>query len=289
MRIVILGGSGMLGHQLWRHLSVEYDQVYTTIRKSKGDYHAGRLFDSPRVIEHVDATEFQQIKTTLTKIRPDFVINCIGVTKRIENSGRTVPSLYLNALLPHLLIEWASKRSTKIITFSTDCVFDGKTGNYNEKSTFTADDLYGLTKKLGEIHGPFGLTLRSSFIGPELIHKTELLEWFLGQTDTVHGFTQAIYSGLTTFELSRVVKMILDRRPDAVGLYHISSEPISKFELLKMIRDQMALNIRIIPDDHFRCDRSLNSDKFRREFGYSPPTWRKMIEELCLYLKKETL
>ena len=119
------------------------------------------------------------------------------------------------------------------------------------------------------------------------MHKTELLEWFIAQTETVRGFTHAIYSGLTTLELSCVVEMILTKRPDASGLYHVSSEPISKFELLQMILEKMSMNIHIIPDDHFRCDRSLNSSKFRREFGYTPPSWKEMIEELCRYLKEE--
>jgi len=279
----------MLGHQLWRHLSTKYDEVYATLRKSKKDYAAGRLFDSPRVIEHVDATDFRLLKGVLAVIQPEFVINCIGITKRVECAGNAVSSLSLNALLPHLLVEWVSQRNAKIVNFSTDCVFDGTTGNYNEESPATADDIYGRTKSLGEIKGPWGLTLRSSFIGPELMHKTELLEWFLAQKETVRGFTHAIYSGLTTLELSRVIEMILTKRPDASGLYHISSEPISKFELLQMILEKMAMNIHIIPDDHFRCDRTLNSSRFRREFGYTPPTWKQMVEELCLYLQEEKI
>jgi len=279
----------MLGHQLWRHLSTKYDEIYTTLRKGKKDYGAGRLFGSLRVIEHVDATDFRLLKGVLAVIQPEFVINCIGVTKRVEHAGSAVSGLSLNALLPHLLVEWASQRNAKIVTFSTDCVFDGETGNYNEESPATAGDIYGRTKSLGEIGGPWGLTLRSSFIGPELIHKTELLEWFLAQKEMVRGFTQAIYSGLTTLELSRVVEMILTKHPDASGLYHISSEPISKFELLQMILEKMAMNIHIIPDDHFKCDRSLNSSKFRREFGYTPPSWKVMIEELCQYLKEEKI
>ena len=159
-------------------------------------------------------------------------------------------------------------------------MFDGKLGNYLDNSLPSANDLYGRTKALGEISSQNALTLRSSFIGPELQNGTELLEWFRSQTGTVKGFKGAIYSGFTTLELSRIVEKMLVDYPNAAGLYNVSSDPISKYDLLTLIKEMMHLAVEIIPDETFRCDRSLNSTRFRQEFNYTPPTWEDMIDEL---------
>ena len=286
MRIIVLGASGLMGHQLWRYLSEKSDSVYATLLRKKRAYPFTRLFECDRVIENVDACDFERLKRVLETISPDIVINCIGVTKRKEPVGNAIPSLTLNALLPHVLKDWSMQRNARVINFSTDCVFDGAVGNYSEDSPPTAIDLYGRTKSLGEIGTPCGLTLRSSFIGTELVDKTELLEWFLAQDKRVNGFTRAIYSGLTTLELCRVVAMLIDKYPQATGIYHVSSEPISKHELLSRIRAGLGLDVEIIPDDRFSCNRSLNSDRFRSEFKYQPPDWADMIDELCRFIKR---
>lgn len=269
----------MLGCQLWRHLLLRFPDTYATLRKTRKDYNAG-LPETGKVIDHVDANDFPALWNTLAGVKPDFILNCIAITKRRENAKDTIPSIMLNALLPHKLAEWGLKTGARIINFSTDCVFDGKQGNYTEDSQTSAADLYGKTKALGETTGENTLTLRTSFIGRELNAKTELLEWFLAQREPVRGFKNAMYSGLTTLEMSRIVEKILTGHPDAAGLYNVSSDPISKFDLLMLIKKKMHLDIEIIPDETFHCDRSLDSSKFRREFNYTPPAWETMVEEL---------
>ena len=284
MRILILGGTGMLGHTLWEYFSEQFPATYTTIRKNCNHYEAGGLFNSSNVIDSVDVSDFSELTGVMKCVRPDFILNCIGITKRREELDEAIHAIKLNALLPHKLVEWGKKNSAKVINFSTDCVFDGKNGSYTEESPTNATDLYGKTKALGEIKGKNALTLRSSFIGTELGAGTELLEWFLSQTGTVQGFKNAIYSGFTTLELSRIIENIVVHHPGANGIYNISSDPISKFDLLMLIKDKMHLNVDVIPDETFQCNRSLDSTKFRKEFNYTPPTWEAMIEELSKHI-----
>ncbi len=270
----------MLGHKLWEHLSLRYQDTYATIRMKKEDY---RLMTTPginRIIEGIDVTDIQLLAGVLKAIRPEFIVNCIGVTKRREDSHDPIPSIILNALFPHRLVQLAAQIGAKVIHFSTDCVFDGKAGHYSDEDPADATDLYGRTKALGEISGRCVLTLRSSFIGRELHEGTELLDWFLSQKGVVKGFKNAIYSGLTTIELSRVVEKILNDYPDAEGLYNVSSEPISKFDLLKLIGRKMHPGVEVLPDESFHCDRSLDSTRFRNRFDYMPPTWESMVDEL---------
>jgi dTDP-4-dehydrorhamnose reductase len=280
MRLVILGGTGMLGHTLWERLSQRFPDIYTTIRKGMRDYGDDRLYKSHRVIDHIDVMDFRKLESALKTIRPDIILNCIGVTKRREDPQNPIPSIVLNAMLPHKLAKLAEDVNAKLIHFSTDCVFDGKTGNYSDDAPTNATDLYGRTKALGEVTGNNTLTLRSSFIGKELQEGTELLEWFLSQADVVRGFKNAIYTGLTTLELCRVIEKLLLDYPDATGLYNVSSEPINKFDLLRLIGQKMHRSVEVIPDESFHCDRSLNSERFRRDFGYTPPMWKDMVEEL---------
>lgn len=280
MRLVILGGTGMLGHTLWECLSRRFPDTYTTIRKGKGNYGDDHLFGSDRVIDHINVMDFRMLEEALRAIRPDVILNCIGITKRREEPQNPIPSIVLNAMLPHKLAKLAADVKAKLIHFSTDCVFDGRTGHYSDDAPTNATDLYGRTKALGEVAGNNVLTLRSSFIGKELREGTELLEWFLSQKNTVRGFKNAIYTGLTTLELCRVIEKLLLDYPDASGLYNVSSEPINKFDLLRLIGEKMHRSVEIIPDESFHCDRSLDSARFRRDFGYTPPTWTKMVEEL---------
>ncbi len=286
MRILILGGSGLLGHKLWQCLLVRLPETFVVIRHSREAYKEFKLFEDPvRVFDNIDAMDFSAIQSVLDKIRPDFIFNCVGITKRREAVNDLTACITLNSLFPHKLAKWGQDNNAKVISFSTDCVFDGKTGNYTEESLTSAEDIYGKTKALGEFKVGNALTLRSSFIGPELSHGSELLEWFLAQRGTVKGFRNAVYSGLTTLELSRIVEKIIFDYPGAKGLYNVSSDPITKFDLLMLIKKKMVLSIDIIPEDNFYCNRSLDSSRFRKEFNYTPPSWEFMIDELAAELK----
>ncbi len=288
MRLVILGGTGMLGHTLWEHLSRRFPDTYTTIRKGIEDYGNDSLFGSAGVIEHIDGIDFNELEGALRVINPDVILNCIGLTKRREHPKNPVPSILLNALFPHKLAKLTAELQSKLIHFSTDCVFDGRTGHYSDDAPTNAIDLYGRTKALGEVRGSHILTLRSSFIGKELCKATELLEWFLSQKTVIRGFKNAIYTGLTTLELCRVIEKLLLDYPDASGLYNLSSEPINKFDLLKLIGEKMHHDVEIIPDETFHCDRSLDSTRFRKEFHFTPPAWTTMVEELSQEYKGDS-
>ena len=280
MRIIILGGTGMLGHQLWKYLPSCFPDTFVTIRYGQGDYGSSNLYQSDRVIENMDVSDLNVLTGVLKAIQPNVILNCIALTPRREGPDNPIPSIFLNALFPHHLVKLAGDTGARVIHFSTDCVFDGVAGHYKDKSLTNATDLYGRTKALGEITAGHVLTLRSSFIGRELSDGKELLEWFLAQQGEVKGFKNAIYTGLTTLEISRVIERLLRRHPDAAGLYNVSGDPISKYDLLKLIAEKMRPGMKVLPEEQFRCDRSLDSTRFRKEFDYTPPNWETMVEEL---------
>ena len=264
-----------------------FRNTFVTIRHGRGDYGNNKLYQSDRVIENMDVSDLNVLTGVLKAIRPNIILNCIGLTKRHEEPDNPIPSIFLNALFPHHLAKLAGDIRARVIHFSTDCVFDGAAGHYKDKSLTNATDLYGRTKALGEVTAGHVLTLRSSFIGRELRDGTELLEWFLAQQGEVRGFKNAIYTGLTTLEISRVIEHLLRRYPNASGLYNVSSDPISKYALLKLIAEKMRPGTKILPEEQFRCDRSLDSTRFRKEFNYTPPNWETMVEELSQKYKGE--
>jgi len=270
---------------LWENLPTSFPETFVTIRNGRGDY--GSLYQSNRVIENVDVSDLNALTGVFKAIQPNVILNCIGLTKRREEPDNPILSMFLNALFPHHLAKLAGDIGARVIHFSTDCVFDGEAGHYKDNSMTNATDLYGRTKALGEITSDHVLTLRSSFIGRELKEGTELLEWFLAQHGEVKGFKNAIYTGLTTLELSRVIELLLRRHPDASGLYNVSSDPISKYDLLNLIARKMRPGMKVLPEEQFRCDRSLDSTRFRKDFDYAPPNWETMVEELSLKYKGE--
>lgn len=279
MRILILGGDGMLGHQLLRHFGRGHD-VRVTLHREAAAYTGYGLFDPARCFFGVDVVNRDGLSAIFNAARPEVVINAVGIVKQRDSAKASIPSLEINALLPHRLAELCRNANARLIHVSTDCVFTGNKGNYRETDTPDADDLYGRSKLLGEVVEPPCLTLRTSIIGPELSRKTGLIEWFLSQQGSIRGYRRAIFSGLTTMELARVMERMLLRFPDACGLYHVSSDPISKHDLLVKLARRLGKEIDIVPDDQFQCDRSLDSRRFRERFEYAPPAWDAMIDEL---------
>jgi dTDP-4-dehydrorhamnose reductase len=273
MRVLVLGGDGMLGHQALRQLRAKHE-IYGTLRRERESYEPLGCSDEGR-------TSIEKIREVVTACRPEAVINAIGIVKQRAESTDAIQSLEINALLPHRLAMICEAVGARLVHFSTDCVFSGRRGNYKETDFSDAEDLYGRTKYLGETSGKHCLTLRTSMIGRELARKSGLLEWFLAQRGKVKGYTKAVFSGFTTLEMARIIGNILAMKASISGVYHVSSEPISKFELLTMIRDALNLPIEIEPYDKFECDRSLDSSRFREATGYRPPAWTAMIEELA--------
>lgn len=282
MRILLLGGSGMLGHRLWINLRKEHE-VWVTVRTNGSEFPKIPVFPENYVRPMVDALNFDQVIRALASIQPDIVINCIGLIKQLGHIARDpLFSISLNAMFPHRLSMVCRASKIRLIHISTDCVFSGKKGNYLETDQSDAEDLYGRTKFLGEVtYPPHCVTLRTSIVGHELKTKLGLIEWFLAQTGTIRGYTRAIYTGFTTDELSRVILKQVIPNPSLNGLYHVSSNPISKYDLLCMAKDAYHKDIEIQPDADFAMDRSLDSTRFRQATGYQPPSWREMIDEMA--------
>jgi len=281
MRILVLGGDGMLGHRLllsWRSVH----EVRVTLHQDLAAYRQLGLFSVDNAFAGVDAGRIEHIAQIVSEFRPEAVVNAVGIVKQRSEASAAIPSLEINSLLPHRLALICGAAGARLVHLSTDCVFSGRRGAYTESDSPDAEDLYGRSKYLGEVAAPGCLTLRTSIIGRELSRKTGLLEWFLSQRGgTVKGFRNAIFSGFTTHEMARNIERLLTGFPSAHGVYHVSSAPISKYDLLREINRELRLGITIVPDDALRCDRSLDSSRFRREFDYLPPSWDEMVAELA--------
>jgi len=281
LRLLILGGSGMLGHQLWRSLHAQHD-IWVTLRRPAADFAPYHLFDEAKSIQVDDITDDATLGQALAQAKPDAVINCVGLIKQRDEASDEALTVRVNAEFPHRLAKRCGETGARLIHFSTDCVFAGTRGNYTEDDPADATDLYGQSKHRGEVTGPQCVSLRTSVIGHELGTNLALLDWFISQrSQTINGFKKAIYSGFTTLEMARIIERILTRHPRLSGLWHVASEPISKFDLLQLCREKLGWEGIIEPNDEFVCDRSLNGDRFNEATGYKPPGWQAMISELA--------
>jgi len=269
----------MLGHTLFAHLSNQENmEVYATSRSESGLTPWFPQQFSQKVRSGVDADNFDMVVRGLASIQPDIVINCIGLIKQVEAANDPLSAITVNSHLPHRISLICRTANVRMIHISTDCVFDGKRGGYKESDSSNANDLYGRTKFLGEVDYPHCVTLRTSIIGHELKNFRGLVEWFLAQKQTVRGFTNAIYSGFPTIELAHIISDFVIPNPDLQGIYHVSSEPISKYDLLKLVAGRYEKHIEIEPYDDFRIDRSMDSSIFRKVTRYSPPSWPELVE-----------
>lgn len=280
MNILILGASGMLGHKVWQVFAEQFD-AYVAVRRGFNYYARYELFDQARTIDCVCVQDFDSIMRAIVMVRPHVVVNCIGIVKQATAAQDPLISISVNALFPHRLARLCQAAGIRLIHISTDCVFSGRKGNYLENDVADAEDLYGRTKLLGELHYDGSLTLRTSMIGRELETTHGLIEWFLGQEGkTIKGYKRAIFSGFTTQALAEIIAKIVIEHQDLQGIWHVASEPISKFDLLSLVKKAYGMNIQIEPDNEVVCDRSLNADRFKRATGYIPPSWSDMIEQM---------
>ncbi len=286
MRILILGGDGMLGHRLLRHLMHRHD-VRVTLRHQIAAYAHHELFSEANSFDCIDLQMPEVLMDVMTAFSPNAVINVAGIVKQRKEASEAIASIQINALLPHRLARLCALIGARLICLSTDCVFSGKKGNHSEFDVPDPEDLYGRTKLLGEVDAPGCLTIRTSVIGSELARKTSLVEWFLARSGEVPGYRKAIFSGFTACELSRVIERILLDHSTLSGIWHVSSTPIRKFDLLEQLGRDLQLGSRIIVDDSVCCDRSLDSSRFKSITGYSPPSWQAMIAELAAEIRKE--
>ena len=287
MKVMVLGANGMLGNAIMQSFSqIAGLSFWGTVRSER----AKILFPpnlQKNLITGVDVTQIDHLKSLLLEYEPDITINCIGLVKQHADANEAQQAITLNALLPHQLADLTKEMGARLMLISTDCVFSGLKGEaYTENDLADPVDLYGKTKFLGEIaNRSHVLTLRTSYIGNEMMGEMPshgLLEWFLSQSQSVKGFTRAIYSGLPTVVLSSLIRDTLLSRPDLSGLYHVSSEPISKYNLLQLLNIQFEKQLEVVPDDQLEINRSLDSTRLLNVTGFRAPSWEAMIHTMYL-------
>ncbi|MBK9165604.1 MAG: SDR family oxidoreductase [Acidobacteria bacterium] len=281
MKVLIFGGSGMLGHKLVQALGEVFDVKYTL----RGSFDSVRRFGflpQESCIENVDVTSENAVRETLQNVLPDVVINAVGVIKQKPSASDVITTLETNSIFPQRLAALSAKYGFRLITVSTDCVFAGTRGMYREIDAPDALDLYGQSKHWGEVTAANCLTVRTSIIGRELSAGHSLVEWFLGNEGSkVKGFRKAIYSGFPTIVFADIIRGLIAEQSELSGLYHVSSDPINKFELLQLVGQAYSREIEIVPDDDFEIDRSLDSSVFRSLTGFAPPDWPEMVRSMA--------
>ncbi len=281
MRILILGGDGMLGHQLLKSWQGRHT-VAVTLRQPLSHYANHSLFNQENCFADVDILAFGKLIQAVKNFRPNAVINAVGIIKQRSDAANAVQSIEINALLPHKMAALCSEFGARFVQISTDCIFSGTKGMYTEDDLPDANDLYGRSKLLGEVFTNDTITLRSSIVGLELSRKKSLVEWFLAQKGMMHGFKRAIYSGVTTLEMARIIEHLLLQHPHLSGIWHVASQPINKYELLCGLLERLPdLGLTIEADDTFACDRSLNGSRFNEITGYEILCWQDMLDELA--------
>jgi dTDP-4-dehydrorhamnose reductase len=281
IRVLIIGGAGMLGHKLVQTLQPSCD-VFSIIRSWHPCYAEYGMFDKEHCFFGTDISDFDALIRITGKVRPDVIVNCVGVIKQLPTSKDPIVSIAVNSLFPHRMAALCRAIGSRFIHISTDCVFDGLKGNYSELDAPNATDLYGRSKQLGEVSGAGSLTIRTSIIGRELRTASGLVEWFLGQRGKpIKGFSKAIFSGLTTLGLSRIIASVIHDHPQLSGIYQVSTDPINKFDLLERIGKAMKIQFRMDADESLVIDRSLNSQRFRTETGITIPSWDELVSDLA--------
>jgi len=288
-KVLILGGSGMLGHVLVNSFSSDFN-LWCTVRNKSEKLLKALNVDKDKIIDNIDIENFEKLYDLISEIKPDVIVNCIGIVKQVSDAKNINKSLLVNSLLPNYLKLLSNFHNFRLIHISTDCVFSGNKGNYKEEDICDASDIYGKTKILGEINQNNCLTLRTSFIGPEIETNNGLLNWFINNdSNEVSGYKNALFSGFTSIELSKIIKRIIMDYKNISGIYHLSSSPINKFDLLNLINEIFGLGKNIIPLEEPSINRSLNSNKIKKILNFDFLTWKNMIEELHLHYKAKIL
>lgn len=276
MKVLVIGATGMLGYSIFSNLS-EFSNldVYGTVRTING---LENFFpSSDKLIPNIDVKDFATLEKAVLGVKPDVVINCIGLIKQHDVSKQHVEAIEINALLPHKIAQICDIIEARLIHFSTDCVFDGKAGNYLESDVPNATELYGKSKCLGEVDYGKHLTLRTSIIGHELKSSVSLIDWFINQKGPVRGFSKAVFSGLPTAYVAQVLADFVFPNSSLSGLYQLSVDSIDKYSLISKVAGVYNRQIEIEKFEDFVIDRSLDSTKFREETGFVPPTWDELV------------
>lgn len=282
MRILILGGGGMLGHRLCRAWASNFE-LWATYQKPALAYQRFQLLDETHQFGEIQAEKLEDIQSIMQKVSPDVVINAIGGVKQRQVSTNRKIVNSINAVFPHQLAAACQKNHCRLIQISTDCVFSGQKGHYSEMDQPDPVDAYGMAKLLGEVDEDDVLTLRTSLIGWELENRLSLMEWFAAQRGkSVLGYRKAIFSGFTTQAMSGMLEQIILKQPELSGLFHLASEPINKYDLLMLCKSGLGWqDIDLQPQDEFIIDRSLDGSELNAIMQWQVPSWTKMVEDLC--------
>lgn len=277
--ILVLGATGMLGSTVFRYLSMHSSTPVLGTVRSIEDYPFFSPTLRPLLRVHTNWAHEPAIAEFLQLYKPAEVINCIGVVKQSSAVNDLRHVIPINTRLPHLLAHHCGEVGARLIHFSTDCVFSGAKGWYSEDDIPDVDDIYGLSKLYGEPNNNHCLTLRTSIIGPELKGKQGLLEWFLAQSGSVQGYRRAVFNGLPTLEVARVLlEQVLPSK--LTGLFHLGCDPINKFDLLRTIADCYGKVIDIRPSDDLNVNKSLNYARLSDASGYKARAWPQLIETM---------
>lgn len=284
MKVLILGAGGMLGNAVIRVMCENQQlEVFGTVRSSNVPQTFFSTKTAKKIITGLDVTDHNSLVKLFTQIKPDVVINCIGLVKQLAEVDDPIVALPINAMLPHQLANLCSLAEARLVHVSTDCVFSGTKGNYKETDISDATDIYGKSKYIGEISYPHTITLRTSIIGHELQSARGLVDWFLAQQGSCKGFKRSIFSGLPTVVLARIIRDVVLPKQELNGVYHLAANPISKYDLLCLVARVYEKIIDIIPDDELIINRSLNADKFKSATGYVAPSWDDLIKTMHSY------
>lgn len=279
-KIMVLGASGMLGNAVFRYFASNLALETIGVVRSSG---SAKLL-SPEWTDKLaiagNLEDPDTLASLLGKYRPTVVINCIGLVKQLEDAKNPLAAIPINSILPHRLAQLCALIGARLIHVSTDCVFAGTKGMYRETDTPDATDVYGRTKLMGEVDYPNAVTLRTSIIGHELAGNRSLIDWFLSQKGSVSGYSRAVFSGLPTVEIARVIDNYVLPHPDLRGLYHVSATPIDKFSLLTLVASVYGKQIVIADDPSMNIDRSLDSMLFRQTTGFEPDDWPTLVQRM---------
>lgn len=279
--LLVLGATGMLGSAVFRALCTESDRRVVATARTSAALQYFSAEEQKHILTGIDVLDHDSLVDLISSVRPELIVNCVGLIKQFTASKDPLVALPLNALFPHRLARLAVLARARVIHVSTDCVFSGEKGAYTEEAVADATDLYGLSKRLGELADyQHCITLRTSIIGRELASSNSLVDWFLSQVGFVQGYQKAVFSGFPTCELASVIKNVVIPREDLHGLYHVSASAISKYDLLHLIAKQYGKSISIVPDDSVVIDRSLDSARFTAATGYSAPEWPELIKRM---------
>jgi len=278
IRVLVLGASGMLGNAVLRLFSESPGYLAFGSARSLETLRLFNITLHPNIFTGVEVDNVESFARLLEEVKPDVVINCIGLVKQLAVADDPLEAIPINAMLPHQLARMCGAVGARLIHMSTDCVYSGTKGMYTEDDISDARDMYGRSKSLGEVDYPNAITLRTSIIGHELNGTNSLVGWFLAQNGSVNGFRRAIFSGLPTVEIARLIRDHVIPHSELHGVYNVSAEPINKYDLLKLVAQEYGKTIEIKPDDHLVIDRSLDSTRFQLATGFQPKSWPELVK-----------